>query len=207
MRIVALVAMFLLCVNTARADLNLFAWSEYVPQEVIDGFTKETGIKVNYDTYASNEEMTAKLLSGAVKYDVIQPSDYMAEALAKKRKLERLDWSKIPNIANIDPVLRNLPVDPKNEYTVPWMTGTVGIVVNTEKVKDEVRCYGDVFQEKYKGRIVVVNDSREMVSWALSTLSLPINEVEPVVQLLLPVEFALRGHEPWAVEVGRGNRH
>ena len=68
-------------------ELNLFAWSEYVPQAVIDGFTKETGIQVNYETYASNEEMLAKLLSGAPSYDLIQPSEYTVEALVKEKQL------------------------------------------------------------------------------------------------------------------------
>jgi spermidine/putrescine transport system permease protein len=159
------------------AELNLFAWSEYVPQEVIDGFTKETGIKVNYETYASNEEMVSKLLAGASKYDLIQPSDYMAEALIKKHKLAKIDWGRVENIKNISDEFRHLPGDSRDEYTVPWMTGTVGIVVNTERVKEPVRGYQDVFQEKYKGRIVAVNDGRELVTWVLSTLGQPINNV------------------------------
>ncbi|HZZ44169.1 MAG TPA: spermidine/putrescine ABC transporter substrate-binding protein [Tepidisphaeraceae bacterium] len=159
------------------ADLNLFAWSEYVPQEVIDGFTKQTGINVHYETYASNEEMVSKLLAGASKYDLIQPSDYMAEALIKKHKLAAIDWSQVPNIKNIADEFRHLPGDPHDEFTVPWMTGTVGIVVNTDRVKDPIHGYNDVFQDKFKSRIVVVNDSRELVSWALSTLHLPINNI------------------------------
>src|ERR1051325_9556248 len=107
--------------SARAAELNLFAWSEYVPQDVIDGFTKETGIKVNYEAYASNEEMISKLLAGGGQYDLIQPSDYMAEALAKKGKLAKLDWEKIPNIKNIDKEFRGLPHDPKDEFTVPWM--------------------------------------------------------------------------------------
>ena len=73
--------------QTPPKELNLFAWSEYVPQAVIDGFTKETGIKVNYETYASNEEMLAKLVSGAQRYDLIQPSEYTIEALVKENRL------------------------------------------------------------------------------------------------------------------------
>lgn len=76
----------------APQELNLFAWSEYVPQGVIDGFTKETGIKVNYETYAANEEMLAKLVSGAQRYDLIQPSEYTIEALAKENALKEIDW-------------------------------------------------------------------------------------------------------------------
>jgi spermidine/putrescine transport system permease protein len=161
----------------AGKELNLFAWSEYVPQDVIDGFTKETGIKVNYETYASNEEMLSKLLAGGTKYDLIQPSEYTIESLAKQNKLVALDMSKIPNIKNIGPEFKNLAHDPEQKYSVPWLTGTVGIVVDTSKVKDPIKGYKDVFQAKYKGRIVTLTDNREMVTWALAANGLPPNDV------------------------------
>jgi spermidine/putrescine transport system substrate-binding protein len=160
-------------------ELNLFAWSEYVPQSVIDGFTKETGIKVNYETYASNEEMLAKLVSGAQRYDLIQPSEYTIEALAKEKGLKEIDLAKVPNTANIGKQYKYLPHDPQNNLSVPWMTGTVGIVVNTDKVKDDIAGFKDVFQEKYKGRIVVLDDPREIVSWALATIGKGPNDVTP----------------------------
>src|SRR5215216_5316606 len=75
--------------------LNLFCWSEYVPQGVIDGFTKETGIKVNVENYASNEEMLSKMLGGGSKYDLIQPSEYMIESLIKAEKLEAINYDNI----------------------------------------------------------------------------------------------------------------
>jgi ABC-type spermidine/putrescine transport system permease subunit I/ABC-type thiamine transport system substrate-binding protein len=160
-------------------EINLFAWSEYVPQEVVDGFTKETGIKVNYETYASNEEMTSKLLAGSTKYDLVQPSEYTVEALLKGKKLQELDKDNIPNIKNVAPEFLNLPHDPTLKYCVPYLAGTVGIVVNTAKIKDEVKGYKDVFQTKYKGKIVALNDNREMVAWALATQGLGPNEVNP----------------------------
>src|SRR5688572_26817534 len=73
--------------GAADKELNLYAWSEYVPQAVIDGFTEETGVKVNYESYASNEEMLSKLLAGATKYDLIQPSEYTIESLIAAKKL------------------------------------------------------------------------------------------------------------------------
>jgi spermidine/putrescine transport system substrate-binding protein len=158
-------------------EINLFAWSEYVPQEVIDGFTKETGIKVNYETYASNEEMLSKLLAGSTKYDLIQPSEYTAEALIKQKKLQELDQTNITNAKNIAGEFRNLPHDPELKYCIPWLSGTVGIVVNTAKVKDPIKSYKDVFQAKYKGKIVALNDNREMVSWALASQGIGPNEV------------------------------
>jgi spermidine/putrescine transport system substrate-binding protein len=161
------------------AELNLFAWSEYVPQSVIDGFTAETGIPVNYETYASNEELLAKLISGAQRYDLIQPSEYTVEALSKEHRLRPIDWSKVPNIANIGPQYLHLPHDAEQKYTVPWMAGSVGIVLNTDRVHDDITSYADVFQEKYRGRIVVLNDPREMVSWALAAIGKDANDVTP----------------------------
>jgi spermidine/putrescine-binding protein len=167
--------------SIARADLDLFAWSEYVPQEVIDGFTKQTGIKVNYQTYASNEEMLTKLNAGASNYDLIQPSEYMVETLIKRKKLAPIDWSAVPNIKNIDDAFKHMPFDPQQQFSVPYMTGTVGIVVNTDKIKEPITGYKDVFQAKYKGRIVVVKDNREIVTWAMEANGLPINTVTPEV--------------------------
>ena len=162
---------------TADKELNLYAWSEYVPQSVIDGFTKETGIKVNYETYASNEEMLSKLLAGGTKYDLIQPSEYVIEALVKQGKLEALDHKKLANLKNIAPEMKGLPHDPELKYSVPWMAGIVGIVVNTDKVKDPIKGFKDVFQDKYKGRIVSLNDNREMVAWAMMTQGIDVNQV------------------------------
>jgi spermidine/putrescine transport system substrate-binding protein len=177
MRLFAFVLAVLILAPLAGADLDLFAWSEYVPQNVIDGFTAETGIKVHYETYDSNETMINKLLSGVSNYDLVQPSEYAVEALIKNKKLAAIDWSKVPNLKNIDPAYLHLGFDPQQQYSVPWMTGTVGIIVNTDKVKDPIHGFNDVFQPKYKGRIVVVNDNREIVSWALGAAGIPINDI------------------------------
>jgi spermidine/putrescine transport system substrate-binding protein len=123
--------------------------------------------------------MLAKLVSGAQKYDLIQPSEYTIEALIKQNRLLPIDWSKVPNFKNIGPQYKGLAHDPDTKYSVPWMAGTVGIVVNTEKVTDPVNGYNDVFQEKYRGRIVILDDAREIVSWALATLGKGPNDVTP----------------------------
>src|SRR5688572_31159674 len=126
--------------NTRAAEqVNVFAWSEYIPQAVIDGFAKETGIKVNYETYASGEEMLSKLLVGGATYDLVQPPDYIAESMIKHRLLRPLDSAKLKNLKNLAPEFVKLPHDPEQKFTVPYMTGTVGIVVNIEKVKEPIR--------------------------------------------------------------------
>ena len=176
-------------------ELNLFAWSEYVPQSVLDGFTRETGIRVNYESYGSNEQMLAKLLSGASRYDLIQPSEYVVEALVKEKLLLPLDHSKLPNLKNIGPEYWKQPHDPGLAWSVPYMQGTVGIVTNTERVKEPALAYADVFQPKYAGRIVILNDAREIVTWGLATLGIGTDgvteenlaKVRPVLAKWLPL--------------------
>jgi spermidine/putrescine transport system permease protein len=165
--------------SASDREMNLFAWTEYVPQDVIDGFTKETGIKVNYETFSSGEEMMAKMLSGSASYDVVQPPDYIAEALIQAGLLQKLNIRLLPHLGNILPEFLHMAHDPAQAYTVPYMTGTVGIVVNTEVVKDPIRGFNDVFQPKHAGRIVVLNDNREMVTWALYSLGLHANDLTP----------------------------
>lgn len=160
-------------------ELNLFAWSEYLPQRVIDDFEKESGITVNYEQYASNEEMLAKLTSGAVAYDLVQPSEYTVEAMVKAGLLQKLDKSQLPNLKNVGQEYYGHAYDPQLEYSVPYMQGTVGIVINTERVKEPVTSYAQVFDAKHKGRIVVLDDSREVVGWALDALGLGANAVTP----------------------------
>jgi len=169
----------LLCATSvfAKEELNLFGWSEYVPEAVLTGFTKETGIAVNFETFASNEELLAKLVAGGGNYDLVQPSDYAAELMIRQKMLAPLDAGQLPNLKNLAPDFTHRPHDPANKFTVPYMGGTVGIVVNTETVKTPIHGYADVFQAKFKDRIVVLNDNREIVSWALNTLKLPVNEI------------------------------
>jgi spermidine/putrescine transport system substrate-binding protein len=159
--------------------LNLFCWTEYVPQSVIDAFTAKTGIKVNVQNYESNEEMLQKLLSGGGNFDLIQPSDYMIEAMGKAGYLRPVDKAAIPNLKNIAPEFLDKAFDPGNQYSVPWMAGTVGIMVNTELVTDEIKGYKDVFQEKFKGKIITLDDARELVSWSLASQGIDMNAINP----------------------------
>jgi spermidine/putrescine transport system substrate-binding protein/spermidine/putrescine transport system permease protein len=182
-------------VGDQEKELNIFCWSEYVPQEIIDAFSQETGIKVSMENYSSNEEMLAKLLAGGGKYDLIQPSEYIIEGMIKENLLTTIDHAAIPNIKNIAPEFQNMSFDPGNKFSVPYMAGTVGIVVNTELVQDDIKSFNDVFQDKFKKNIVVLDDAREIVGWGFETLGIPINEVSdenlekvrPVLKKWLPL--------------------
>lgn len=174
----AAVAAFSLPAQAAKKEiLNIFCWSEYIPQSVIDAFSKQTKIKVSVENYASNEEMMAKLQAGSVKFDLIQPSEYIVEELIKNGKLEELNAANIPNTKNLDPRFTKMPHDPEGKYSVAWMAGNVGIAINRNKIKDPIKGYNDVFQDKHKKRIVVLDDNRELVAWALASLGIGINDI------------------------------
>ena len=119
-----------------------------------------------------------QLVAGGGKYDLVQPSDYAAEVMIRQKLLAPLDGAKLANRGNLLPEFRRRPHDPEDRFTVPYMSGTVGIVINTEKVKTPVRSYRDVFDARFANRIVVLNDSREIVTWALYSLGMPINKID-----------------------------
>lgn len=179
----------------AEKTLHIFCWSEYIPQQIVDAFSEESGLKVSVETYSSNEEMLAKLFAGGGNYDIIQPSEYVIEGLIKEGLLTPIDHARIPNMKNLAPEFTNMSFDPGNKYSVPYMAGTVGIVVNSELVQEDIKGYNDVFQEKFAKNIVILDDAREIVSWGLESLGIPVNEVsdenlakvKPVLEKWLPL--------------------
>jgi spermidine/putrescine transport system substrate-binding protein len=160
-------------------EINVYAWSEYVPQALLDGFQEEYGLKVNYDTYSSNEELMAKLQAGASGYDVIIPSDYMVAIMAKQGMLEELDHDILTNLKNIDPQFMNLPFDPGNKYSIPYQWGTTGLVVNRANVTGEIDSWTDLWDPAYKGRIILPDDQREVIGMALRVLGYDTNSTDP----------------------------
>jgi len=165
--------------QVTSTELNLYGWSEYIPQQLLDDFTNEYGVQVNYDTYSSNEELMAKLQAGASGYDVIIPSDYTVSILANQDMLEPLDLSQIPNIANVDEQFRNPYFDPGNQFTVPYQWGTVGLVVDTAKVTQPVDSWADLWDPAFKGRVVLLDDEREVIGMALLVLGYDKNSTDP----------------------------
>ena len=159
--------------------LNLFAWSEYIPQAVFDGFTQETGIKVNYDAYSSNEEMYAKISAGASGYDMIQPSDYWVGVMSRQGLLQELDLTKIPNISNVDPSLPYDLYDPGHKYTIPYQWGSASLAVNTAKVTKPIQSYMDLWSPEFAGKVVLLDDERQVIGMALLALGYSPNSTDP----------------------------
>lgn len=160
-------------------EFNLYAWSEYVPQDLLDAFSQEYGVKVNYDTYSSNEELLAKLQAGASGYDVIIPSDYMVTIMANLGLLEPIDLNHIPNFANIDERFKNPSFDPGNKYSVPYQWGTVAIAVNTEKVQRPITRFADLWDPMFRNNLVALDDEREIIGMALVVLGYSKNSTDP----------------------------
>lgn len=148
--------------------LNVFNWSEYIPSPIIEKFEEETGIKVNYTTYGSNEEMYAKLSTGNSGYDITVPTLFYLDILLKQGMLEEIDKDNIPNLKNLGDEFLNLHVDPENEYSLPFMWGTGVIAVNEDLVDKEVTGYKDLFDPEFENSIVASDDMRFLLSAMLA---------------------------------------
>ncbi|NLM34595.1 MAG: extracellular solute-binding protein [Clostridiales bacterium] len=162
-----------------KEELNIFNWSEYLPQSVIDKFEEEYNIKVNYSTFSSNEEMLAKLQAGANNYDLVVASDYMVETLIKQDILQEINKDNIPNIKYMDPAVMDLSFDPGNKFSIPYMWGDAAIAVDTSKVDFEITGYKDLWNPKLANSIVVLDDQRAIIGMALKKLGYSINETDP----------------------------
>lgn len=165
--------------DSSENIINVFNWSEYLPDSVIKEFEDQYNIKVNYITYSSNEEMLAKIMAGNEIYDIAVASDYMVDVMRKQKLLEELDKSNIPNLNNIGSEFKNMSFDPGNKYSVPYMWGDAVIAVNTKKIPETITSYADLWDAKFKNSLVVLDDERAIIGMALKKLGYSINETDP----------------------------
>ena len=167
------------CDNNDVRTLNVLNWSSYIPNEVISDFTKESGIKVNYSTYSSNEELLAKLSSSKEgTYDLIFPSDYMLEVMIRRDMLDTMDTSKLKNFDNLNENYLGLEYDENNEYSIPFIAASTIISYNREVIKDNIISYNDLLNPKYKNEIVLIDDQRIIIGMALLANGFDMNSVD-----------------------------
>ena len=165
-------------------SLNVYNWGEYISDgsegsvDVNAEFEALTGIKVNYSTFATNEELYAKIQSGAVSYDIIIPSDYMIARMIREELVQKLDFSQIPAFSNIDPTYTNTAFDPTGEYSVPYTWGTVGIIYNTTKITEPIDSWDILWNEKYKGDILMFSNPRDALMIAEKKLGYSMNTTD-----------------------------
>ncbi len=165
------------------AQLHIFNWSEYIDPEIYADFEREYGVRVIEDTFASNEDLLAKLQAGASGYDIIVPSDYMVEIMIGQDMLAPLDHNNIPNSSNLYAIFQDPPYDPGNVHCIPYQWGTTGIGYNSEEVTEEPDSWGYLFDPQmaapYAGRMSMLNDSREVIGAALKYLGYSLNSTDP----------------------------
>lgn len=157
--------------------LHLYNWGEYTGERIIGEFEKETGAKVIMENFDSNEQMYIKVANGE-PYDLLVPSDYMIQRLIEEELLQKLDHSKLDCFDKLADSVKGLPYDPKNEYSVPYFWGTVGIVYDKNKVdiKDlEEQGFGIFLNEKYKGQVYLYDSERDSFMMALKDLGYSMN--------------------------------
>ncbi|MBQ2062644.1 MAG: extracellular solute-binding protein [Oscillospiraceae bacterium] len=162
----------------ARPEVNVCSWGEYIDEELITRFEEETGIAVNYQTVESNEALYSLIEMGGADFDVIVPSDYMIARLIEEDMLAELDYDNIPNFQLIDEQYKNLNYDPENKYTVPYAWGTLGIIYNTAMVDEEIDSWDAMFDPKYAGQVLMINNSRDALAAALLDLGYSINTTD-----------------------------
>jgi len=165
--------------EVTATEVNLFVWTEYIPQEIVDCFEEVYTIQVNKDEYSSNEEMYAKLSAGGANYDLVQPTDQIVSLMIRQELLQKLDKSKLPVLEGFDPNYLDQSFDPGNEYTIPYQAGTDAIVVNTEAVSEVPDSWADLWNPAYAGRLVSIDDSRAVIGMTLLTLGYDVNSTDP----------------------------
>ena len=171
-------SLFVGCGNNeenGKRVLNVFNYGDYINEDLISKFEEETGIDVIYNTYESNEIMYQKVKNSPGTYDLIFPSDYMVEKMIKEDMLEKIDFNNIPNFKYIGEDFKNLSYDPSNEYSIPYMWGTIGIIYDADRVDEEIDSWDALWDEKYKGEIFMFDSIRDTLAISLARLGYSLN--------------------------------
>ena len=163
--------------------VNVYNWGEYISDgsedsmNVVKEFEKLTGCKVNYTNYESNENMYSKLIGGGVSYDVIVPSDYMIDKLIDEDMLLELDYKNIPNMKYVDKKFQKLFYDPDQKYSVCYNVGTTILIYNKKLVKEPPKSWDVLWDEQYKGKILMFNNPRDAFAIAQTRLGIDFNSI------------------------------
>lgn len=186
--------------------INVFNWGEYISDTYEDGmldvnaeFEKLTGIKVNYVTYESNEDMYPKIKNGGASYDIVVPSDYMIQRMIAEDMLLNIDTEKLPNYHYISEEYKNMYYDPDNAFSVPYNVGMVGLIYNTKMVEEKPDSWMALWDERYAGKILMIDNPRDAFAIPQKLLGYSLNstdekELSDVAQMLIEQKPLLQGY-------------
>ncbi len=157
--------------------LTIYNWGDYIDPKLIKKFEKQTGLKVIYQTFDSNEAMMAKIAQGGTTFDVAVPSEYAVSKMKEEGLLVPLDHSKLPNLKYINPRFLHLSFDPNNTYSVPYFWGTVGIVYNRDMLGGKkITSWNDLWDKDLRNQILLVDGAREVIGMGLNSLHYSLND-------------------------------
>lgn len=161
----------------SAGEVIVYNWGEYMDPDVLTMFEEETGIKVVYDEFETNEIMYPKIESGASEYDLICPSDYMIQKMIQNDLLAEINKDNIPNLKNIgaDYIEQSKQFDPENKYSIPYCWGTVGILYNKTMVDEPITSWDVLWDEKYKDNILMQDSVRDAFMVSLKRLGYSMN--------------------------------
>ena len=187
-------------------EINVFNWGEYISDNYEDGvidvnreFEKLTGIKVNYVTYESNEDMYPKIKNGGASYDIVVPSDYMIQRMISEDMLLEIDTSALPNYKYVAEKYKNMYYDPDNRFSVPYNVGMVGLIYNTTMVEEAPTSWTALWDERYSGKILMIDNPRDAFAIPQKILGYSLNstdekELSDVAQMLIEQKPLLQGY-------------
>lgn len=166
--------------ETSAGELYVYNYGEYFDPEALAQFEEETGIKVTYDEYETNEVMYPIIANGAAQYDLVCPSDYMVQRMISEGMLEKINFDNVPNIKYVDQIYKDAAkgFDSANEYSVPYLWGTVGILYNKTMVKEPVDSWGILWDTKYKDNILMQKSVRDAFGITLKYLGHSLNSTD-----------------------------
>jgi len=162
-----------------ETELSVYNWSDYIAPDTVANFEREFGVRVAYDTYESNEELLAKLQSGARGYDIVVPTSYLVTAMKATTLLMPLHREVLPNFANVDPTFVNPSWDPGNTYTVPYHWGYTGIAYRRDRVRDLDASQAVWSDARWRGKMTMMDDVREVLGAMLIWRGHSANSVVP----------------------------
>ncbi|MEI5995185.1 ABC transporter substrate-binding protein [Candidatus Enterococcus mansonii] len=156
--------------------LTIYNWGDYIDPDLLRKFEKESGYKVNYETFDSNEAMFTKIQQGGTAYDITIPSEYMIQKMMKEKMLLPIDHTKLKGLEAIDERFLNLDFDPQNRYSIPYFWGTLGIIYNDKFASEEdIKHWDDLWKPKLKDNVMLIDGAREVLGLSLNSLGYSLN--------------------------------
>lgn len=165
--------------TTAPVVLRILNWDTYIDPDLLDRFAAETGVRVEYSTYASNEELLAMVQAAPNSYDLVVPGDYMVPIMRRAGLLAPLNKANLPNLANLDPLFVSPAYDPANRHCVPYLWGTMGIGYNIAATGRPITRWADVFEPEFAGRVALLDGERYILGLTLLGLGHSPNSTDP----------------------------